>query len=145
MIPPPRRRPWCRRRPATASALAKPPRSRAPPRWSRAAPAVRPDVIVYDSAFAEGVPRLPELPTQILAVFAMVRAQLGVRVVLSHTDAWLQLQQGPDRLFDGLGTAFDLVTHCHPAALGLGTPAQQAATWCYLLPGEVVPARTTPA
>ncbi len=104
----------------------------------------RPDVIVYDSAFAEGVPRLPELPTQILAVFAMVRAQLGVRVVLSHTDAWLQLQQGPDRLFDGLGTAFDLVTHCHPAALGLGTPAQQAATWCYLLPGEVVPARAAP-
>jgi hypothetical protein len=80
----------------------------------------------------------PELlREQIEAIFSMARQQLGIRVVNSYMDAWQPLQRGPDMLFRGLGSAFDLIQHGHPAALGAGAADQNARSYCYMLPAWV--------
>lgn len=102
----------------------------------------RPDVIFYDNRYPWGASHEPEaLAAQIAAVFALVRAQLGVRVVLGYMDAWEQALVGPHELYRGLGSAFDLVQYSHAAALGTGTPEQTERTFCHILP-TLVPAPT---
>jgi hypothetical protein len=106
--------------------------------------AERPGVIVYDNQYPSAAPGDAErVRDDIEGVLTLVRQQLGVRVVVSYMDIWQQAQHGPAAMFRGLGTAYDLVQHGHPAVLGAGTPEQNARTFCYMLPAWV-PAATVP-
>lgn len=98
-----------------------------------------PEIVLYDYDYPSGISGEPEVVrAQIEAICAMTRAQSGTRVVVCHMDAWRVLANGSDALFRGLGTAFDLVQHAHPAALGIGTPDQNARTYCFGFPTVAV-------
>ena len=104
----------------------------------------KPDLVVYDNQYPIGAGGDPDtVRDQIEAVLATVRRQLGVRVVVSYMDIWQQAEHGPATMFRGLGDAFDLVQHGHPAVLGAGTPEQNARTFCYVLPAWI-PAASVP-
>lgn len=97
--------------------------------------AVKPDLIVYDHRVPDSVSPEPALARQqIESVFETARRELGVRVVISFMDAWEQLRVGAAELYRGVGRAFDLLQHGHPAALDIGSPEQAARTFCYTLP-----------
>jgi len=100
--------------------------------------AEKPDIVLYDGQYPSSITADPEpIRMQLESVLEMARQHLGVRVVASYMDAWQPMQIGPDALFRGLGTAFDVIQHCHPAALGVGTPAQNAGAYCYMAPAWV--------
>jgi len=102
-----------------------------------------PEIVLYDYEYPSGASSEPEiLRAQIEAVFEMARAQLGARIVVCYMDAWQRLAHGADALFHGLGSAFDLVQHAHPAALGIGSPAQNARAYCFGFPTVAVPPST---
>jgi hypothetical protein len=102
--------------------------------------AFRPDVIVYDDLFHLGISAATEAVAEAVgAVLEQVRALLGVRVVRTLPDGWNTVLRGDDHLFRGLGTSVDLLHHTHPAIIGRGTSAQQAATLCYAYPTSLEP------
>jgi hypothetical protein len=102
--------------------------------------AFKPEIVLYDYEYPSGISSEPEIVReQIEAVFAMARAQLDARIVVCYMDAWQRLANGPEALFHGLGGAFDLVQHAHPAALGIGSPEQNARTYCFGFPTVAVP------
>ena len=95
----------------------------------------RPEVIVYDPHVAEARSPEPDLAReQIESVLDMARRDLGIRVVVSYTDAWEPALHGSDALYRGVGSVFDLVQHGYAAAHGIGSPDQNARTFCYVLP-----------
>ena len=103
--------------------------------------AFRPHVILYDDLFHLGISAAnPAVVEAVGSVLEQARTQLGVRVVRTLPDGWSTALQGDDHLFLGLGQSVDLLHHCHPAILDRGTPAQQAATWCYTYPTSIEPA-----
>jgi hypothetical protein len=96
--------------------------------------AFAPDVVLYDHEYPSVATAPDAVRAQIEAVLTTARTQFGVRVVVAYMDAWQPLARASDALFRGLGSTFDLVQHAHPAALGIGTAAQNAKTYCFGYP-----------
>jgi hypothetical protein len=99
-----------------------------------------PEVILI-SGLAEllNTPKERAVEESLSAVLVAAR-QRGVRVVASFSDAW---RQASDSLTKGLGSAFDLIHHTHPA-LGRLPALSVPNVWCYFHPTLLPPPTISP-
>jgi hypothetical protein len=94
--------------------------------------AFRPDLIVLEGLFRSGATASdPTVALHVATVLGVVRRRLGAKVVNSVPDAW---RWSDAQLFQGLGSAVDLLHHWHPAIRARAAPVERAATFCYVPP-----------
>ena len=97
----------------------------------------RPDLIWWDQLFLSGISADPAYAEAVTDLLERVRRRHGIKVINYYSDVWYVIAHMPGGLFAQLGRAVDLINHCHPAILDLGTDAEKAAVFCCPAPALI--------
>jgi hypothetical protein len=96
-----------------------------------------PDVIWWDQMFLSGLSAEPDYAEPVADLLERVRRKHGIKVVNYYSDVWYVVAYKPGGLYAQLGRAIDVINHCHPTVLALGTDAEKAAVFCCPAPAHI--------